>query len=210
MRLVVVGDGPAREHLERMASAVNATAGEQLVIFTGELADPRAAYAAADVVLGMGGSALRAMAFQKPVVVLGELGFAELLTPESLPTFLWQGFYGLGNGDKNPAPLAELIRPLLLDVSRRRELGAFARATVESRFSLIKSGERQETLYREWLQVPPARAVALREGFRSAAMVMAYKVRKRWDRLRGGAASEDFNAVDKIARTAELAAKPGN
>jgi glycosyltransferase involved in cell wall biosynthesis len=210
LRLVLVGDGPARLHLERLATEVNALSGEHTVILTGEITDPRAAYSGADIVLGMGGSALRAMAFQKPVVVLGELGFAQLLMPESLPTFLWQGFYGLGNGDKDPSVLADIMRPLLLDRERRRELGAYSRATVESRFSLVSSAERQESLYREWLETPVARNVALREGLRSAGMVLSHKMRRKWGQMRGGAPSEDFNAVEMIAKTAERAAKPGN
>src|SRR4051794_36571200 len=88
VRLVIVGDGPARDGLARAAAEVNARAGRGTVVLTGELADPRPAYAAADIVLGMGGSALRAMAFAKPLVVLGELGFAEVLTAESAATFL--------------------------------------------------------------------------------------------------------------------------
>ena len=48
------------------------TAGRQVVLLTGEIADPRPAYAAADVVVGQGGSALRGMAFGKPLVVVGE------------------------------------------------------------------------------------------------------------------------------------------
>ena len=120
-------------------------------MLTGELADPRPAYAAGDILLGMGGSALRAMAFAKPLVVLGELGFALPVTPETVDTFLWQGFYGLGDGDRRPEGLADLLRPLLADPARRGELGAFARQWVEGRFSLVAAGERQEQLYGEWL-----------------------------------------------------------
>ena len=54
--------------------------GRQVVLLTGEIADPRSAYAAADVVVGQGGSALRGMAFGKPLIVVGEEGFSELLT----------------------------------------------------------------------------------------------------------------------------------
>jgi glycosyltransferase involved in cell wall biosynthesis len=61
LRLLIVGDGAARSRLEREAAAVNAALHRRVVILTGALLDPRAAYAAADIVLGMGGSALRAM-----------------------------------------------------------------------------------------------------------------------------------------------------
>jgi glycosyltransferase involved in cell wall biosynthesis len=204
VRLVIVGDGPARDRVERAARAVNAASGEPTVTLTGELADPRPAYAAADVVLGMGGSALRAMAFAKPVVVLGEIGFAELLTPESAAVFLWQGFYGLGDGNTQPQPLVRILRSLLADPGRRAELGAFARELVESRFSLVSAGERQERFYQDWLAERPRRATLMIEAARTGGLLLSHKVRRRLDRWRGKTESEDFNAVAEIAKTAAL------
>ncbi len=204
-QLVVVGDGPAREHLEHVAAEVNASTGTKTVTLTGELADPRPAYAAGDVLLGMGGSALRAMAFAKPLVVLGELGFAELLTPDSTEIFLWQGFYGLGDGDQRPRGLADILRPLIDDPARRAELGAFAREFVEQRFGLVAAGERQELTYQEWLTLRIGRKTLAAQATRTAAQVLSHKVRQRIDRRRGRGATEDFNAVAEIAKTAELA-----
>ena len=77
---------------------MNAAVGRAIIGLTGQIDDPRPAYAAADVVVGQGGSALRGMAFGKPVVVVGEDGFSELLTSDSSPIFLQQGWYGLGPG----------------------------------------------------------------------------------------------------------------
>ena len=84
VQLVIVGDGPARDVVARAAAVANAR--DRNVILTGEMPDPRPAYAAADVALGMGGSALRAMAYEKPLVVQGENGFWKLLTPETVDT----------------------------------------------------------------------------------------------------------------------------
>jgi hypothetical protein len=58
LRLLVVGDGTARERLTQLAAEVNAELGREAVTLTGAMRDPRAAYAAADIVLGMGSSAL--------------------------------------------------------------------------------------------------------------------------------------------------------
>src|ERR1700680_2468459 len=82
--------------MEETTPAANARAGRKVAVLTGELQDPRSAYAAANVVLGMGGSALRGMAFGKPLIVQGERGFWELVTLESTLTFLRPGWEGGG------------------------------------------------------------------------------------------------------------------
>src|SRR3954471_14358418 len=148
----------------------------------------------------MGGSALRAMAFAKPLIVLGELGFAELLTPETAAVFLWQGFYGLGNGDTRAEGLAALIRPLLNDTRRRSELGGFSRRWVESRFSLAEAGRKQLDLYEQWLGSRSSRSVSVREAVHTASQLISYKLQQRLRRLRGYRSSEDFNAISEIAK----------
>ena len=60
LRLIIVGDGPARAELESLSKNVNAVLRREAVTLAGEWVDPRPAYAAADIVVGMGGSALRA------------------------------------------------------------------------------------------------------------------------------------------------------
>jgi glycosyltransferase involved in cell wall biosynthesis len=71
VRLILIGEGDAAAELGRRAGAVNAAAGRTVVELPGPLLDPREAYAAADVVVGMGSSALRAMAHGKPLLVQG-------------------------------------------------------------------------------------------------------------------------------------------
>ena len=94
VRYLIVGDGNARGVLEDAAKAVNSALGRRAVQFAGEMIDPRPAYASADVIVGMGGSALRGMAFEKPVIVVGEGGFSRIVTPESSQWFLYHGIYG--------------------------------------------------------------------------------------------------------------------
>src|SRR5690606_32800814 len=96
VHLLIVGGGEAEDHLRRRAAVVERGCGRRVVHFAGEQLDPRRYYAAADVVLGMGSSALRAMAIGRPVVVQGERGFALTCEPATIATFLRQGFWGVG------------------------------------------------------------------------------------------------------------------
>lgn len=142
LRLLVVGDGPCRPELQAAADRMNARLGREAVTLTGQLLDPRDAYAAADIVLGMGTSAQKGMAFGKPVVVQGERGYWETLTPATLPTYLRQNFYGTGDGGDGASRLATILTDLASDRSRWPELGAFGRSTALSVFSNDTAAEQ--------------------------------------------------------------------
>ncbi|HVB43955.1 MAG TPA: glycosyltransferase family 4 protein [Streptosporangiaceae bacterium] len=206
VQLAVVGDGPARGAVARAAAAANARAGRQVVTLTGPMSDPRPAYAAADVVLGMGGSALRGMAFGKPLVVQGEHGFWRLLTAESAPEFLYQGWYGLGtdrDGRRAGASrLSAILADLLDNVASWGQLGEFGRSLVDSRFSLGRAAATAEHVYTAAICRPPSLARAAADAATGLAGAARHKVRRKWDRARGRpVATDDFNA---IAAHAEL------
>jgi glycosyltransferase involved in cell wall biosynthesis len=192
-QLAVVGDGAARAEVAEAAAKANAQGGRTVVALTGQLTDPRPAYAAADVMLGMGGSALRGLAFGKPLVVQGERGFWQLLTPDTEPVFLRQGWYGIGEGDDGADRLAGILRPLLADPGRRAELGRRSRRLVEDRFSLAAAAARQEQVYAA--AGHPGRTALAADTARMLAGVGMHKVRRKWQRWRGTVATDDFNAV---------------
>lgn len=168
VRLVVVGTGEAADQLARRAVRVNEGAGREVVTMAGPTLDPRPAYAAADVVLGMGSSALRAMAHGKPVVVQGERGFSLPCRPDTLERFSWQGFYGIGGASSDSgAILVDQLAAILGDARTREALGSFGRRTVVERYSLTGAAERLLAMYE---QVPRARARPARLVRESAVM----------------------------------------
>lgn len=160
----MVGAGPSLEPLRAAAAAANAALGREAVLVPGQLADPRPAYQAADVVLGMGGSALRGLAFGKPVVVHGAAGYTALHEPGPLvEPHASRCMYGFGEGAAPPQLLAEQLRPLLDEPDRRAELGSWGREWVVGRFSLESVASAFEALYREVVTTPPGRASWLRD-----------------------------------------------
>ncbi|GAA2751626.1 glycosyltransferase [Kitasatospora cinereorecta] len=164
IRLAVVGDGPSRPRLRSLAAAANRELGREAVLVPGQLADPRPAYQAADLVLGMGGSALRGLAFGKPVIVHGADGYTAIHEPGPLvEPHASRCMYGFGDGSRDPRPLARQIRALLDDPQRRARLGGWGREWVVGRFSLESVATAFETIYLEQLRTPPGSRRWLRD-----------------------------------------------
>jgi glycosyltransferase involved in cell wall biosynthesis len=202
VRLAVVGAGGASDLVAERARRANALAGREVVTLVGSMADPRPAYAAADVLLGMGGSALRGMAFAKPLIVQGELGFWRLCTPETAASFLKGGWYGLGDiefplteaGHANSASRLILeLEPLIFDARYREELGRFGRELVVGRFSLDRATAIQERVYEE--AVKNKRGAHVLDAARSVSGAAIHTVRQRLLRKLNLGSSEDFNTV---------------
>lgn len=178
LKLVLVGDGSAREMLEREATRVNAALHRPAVIFTGALHDPRPAYDAADITLGMGGSALRALAHAKPLIVLGINGFAKTFEPTTVEYFYENGFYGVAPAAE---PVAELAAHIvsLMDSSRRDDLGRFGATEVQRRFALDVGAQHLEAIYRQSLEYSGSAPQRFARGIRTAARVGLHDIRRR-------------------------------
>lgn len=207
VRLVLVGDGPARDEVVSKADAVNTKVGSRVIVLTGQMADPRPAYAIADISLGMGGSALRALAFGKPLIVQGESGFFKTLTSDSVDQFLWSGWYGVGPGLQHGRQLLrDALTPLLADDVLRREIGDFGLKLVTERFSLERAAEIQLSKYQGALE-QQIRGRWLAQAA-AAARYCRYYALKRVRRALGREATDDFNSrpvsATNIAQRARL------
>lgn len=148
---VVVGGGDAEERLEAEGAAVNEQLGRPAVVFTGPLGDPRAAYDAADVMLGMGGSAARSLAFAKPLVVVGERGWSQRFSEETADFLFSQSFWSFEDVDDDRAQqlLIDQIAPLLDEADERARMAEFGRAFAEEHFGLEAMTERLVAIYDE-------------------------------------------------------------
>ncbi|AIY03614.1 glycosyl transferase family protein [Arthrobacter sp. PAMC 25486] len=209
VQLVIAGDGPARAEVATHVAASNKAMGVQRIFLAGELDDPRPAYACADASIGMGGSALRAMAFGLPLVVQGEDGFWELLDEDTVQTFLWQGWYGVGAGtDGAQEKLMAILERLMAEPQLRAHLGRFARSLVLKRFSLEGAAVRQLAFYQSAFDsASTGRRPELRHAARAAGRFLRYSGEQFWAKLARRYASDDFNATPVAARTLATASQ---
>ncbi len=145
VRLLVAGGGPGLVSVRERAESANARLGRDAIIVQGPMVDPRHAYNAADIVLGMGSSALKGLAFAKPLVVQGERGYWRLLDEATLETFTVQGWYG--SGGAGPVDLRSALGPLLGSQARREQLGAWGRRIVVEDYALEAAAASLEKIY---------------------------------------------------------------
>lgn len=146
LKLLVAGDGEGLGQVRRAAEVANRRWDRQIVTVTGLMLNPHDAYEASDIVLGMGSSALKGMAFAKPLVVQGASGFWRLLDEASVELFLRQGWFG--NGGNGADDLKAILSDLAADPDRRSALGRFGRTLVEQRFSLDNAATRLIEMYK--------------------------------------------------------------
>jgi glycosyltransferase involved in cell wall biosynthesis len=202
LQLLVVGSGHAHSEVAAAARAANEAAGEERIILTGEVDDPRWAYALGDIVLGMGGSALRGMAMGKPLIVQGEKGFWKTLSRDSVDDFLWQGWYGSGPGSGyGEEMLGGELLPLIKDRDLRDRLGEYSRTLVHERFSLDQAAARQIGYYSEVRKQRAQHDAVNLSTLHGAYGLFAYEVRRFRDSIRGTLVNDDFNASPVAGKT---------
>lgn len=189
--LAIVGDGSAEDLVAARAAAVN-QARPGTIIMCGRMSDPRGAYAAADIMLGMGGSALKSLSFAKPLIVQGENGFWKLLDESSLDEFEWQGWYGVGEGtERGESALAAELDRILDDEPLRGRLGVFGRRLVQDRYSLQAAAATMEGIYAGALA---RRQASWQEAVRAGTYFGSYLAERIWQRVQRKVVMDDFNS----------------
>ncbi len=138
----LVGNGPRRPELERMAKELGLT---NTVHFLGHRADVPAIYARADFGVlcstaeGMSNAVMEGMAAGLPMVVTRVGGNPELVS---------DGERGLVVPPLQPQAMSEAFQRLLRDRELGRRMGAEARAFVERELSLERLVRRHDAVYR--------------------------------------------------------------
>lgn len=144
--VLIVGEGPQRESLLKLASALGV--GER-VRFTGYLARLDSAWAVCDVAVvpsrreGLGLFALEAMAAEKPVIASDTGGLRETVR---------HGETGWLVAPNDPFALADALRRALNLRGSWREMGERGREHVASHFTWQRTAERLLECYRQLLR----------------------------------------------------------
>ena len=136
------------DHLQRLrALAIEQLGVSDRVVFTGEIADARPAFAALDVFVltsaqpePFGGVVMEAMGMSKPVIATALGGSLDQVV---------EGETGFLIPPADPDALAEKILILLKDQTLRTRMGAAARKRIETHFRLSQMINKIESIYLE-------------------------------------------------------------
>jgi glycosyltransferase involved in cell wall biosynthesis len=148
VRLILAGDGPERQRLERLAARLQL---DDRVDFLGDLPHEQVPqvlarldiFAMPSTYEGFGVAAIEAAAMEVPVVASNVYG---------IPDVVDDGVTGLLVPPKDVSALAQALRSLIADEERRRQMGRAARAFVAERYSWEKNTAQMESLYGEMLE----------------------------------------------------------
>jgi L-malate glycosyltransferase len=201
VRLIIVGDGQAASTLQARAMAVNQRHGREVITMAGATLDPRPAYAAADVVVGMGSSALRALAHAKAVVVQGERGFCAPFDAEHESLFASQGLYGLGDGTSGGPRLAEHLATLFANSELRESLGSRGREFVVNRCSLRAAAQRLFAIYKDVAAGQFRRRTLVGDAARLACLAAGIEIRDHLPAYRRIRSRLAQGRLDRVAVT---------
>lgn len=149
---VILAGGPApgsEDHLPKMKSLAEQLGLANEVIFAGEMADPRPAYAALDVFVlpsaqpePFAGVVIEAMMLELPVLGTSIGGTVEQVA---------EGETGFLVPPANPEALAHAARRLWQEPNLRRSMGRAGRIRVAEKFALTSHLQRVERIYEELL-----------------------------------------------------------
>jgi glycosyltransferase involved in cell wall biosynthesis len=143
--LVIVGEGPERQHLEKM---VQETGVSDQIIWAGYRANITSLLPAFDILLppslheGLPNTILEAMSVGLPVVATAVGGTPELIVNEKTGLLVLPG---------NPDALANAITILLENREARESMGLAGQQRVQQHFSVEKMVQKTEQLYEELL-----------------------------------------------------------
>lgn len=147
-RLLLAGDGPCRQELEKLAEELNLM---RAVTFAGFVKDVETVYAALDVFLlpsffeAFNNSLLAAMAYQIPSIAFRRGALTEIIE---------DGQSGLIVSGPDVAEICTAVKRILRDPGFARRIGEAARARVSANFSADHMVESTLAAYEEVLGTP--------------------------------------------------------
>ena len=148
LEILIVGNGDDFARLSAAAQKSNAEIGREAVKLVGARVDINRCIAAGDIFVGVSRAALEAMAMAKPTVVAGDEGYLGIYTKDKFEVAYDTNFCCRGQAMCTPDALYHDLKTLLeADKTALQALGADARETVETHYSIARMAKDYMCLY---------------------------------------------------------------
>lgn len=144
---------PSEERLRRIFAEINENIGRPVAVWARDESREAVRYTPmADVVVGTGRAAFEAMLAERPVIVVGNRGFAGVVDEDSIDDIAWYNFSGRNqrhnlSEEESVDLISKAIEELLDDDQRRVALGEFSRSYVERYLDVRTTVDALEELY---------------------------------------------------------------
>lgn len=137
LHVIIVGDGPGRESLEKEAQVINEMAKREVVHMTGAKVDVIPYYLQSSIIIGTARVALEGMMCGKPVIAIGNQGYTGIVT-ESKEDIQRDMYFGDHDalGKPNITNLVKDIRYVLKNKERRTKIGRWGKSWCEKIFDI--------------------------------------------------------------------------
>lgn len=137
LHLIVVGDGPGRESLEKEAQVINEMADKDVVHMVGAKVDVIPYYFQSSIIIGTARVALEGMMCGKPVIAIGNQGYTGIVT-ESTKDIQWDMYFGDHDAIEKPnvTNLVKDIKYLLKKKDKITKIGRWSRNWCEKMFDI--------------------------------------------------------------------------
>lgn len=144
------GRGDFFAEARKIADSINQEMNRKAIIFTGIIPDAYRLLRHAYIVLGQGRSAFEGMAFAKPTVVIGETGYAGIVSPELIEEIAFYNFSGRNKkkfavNDEFVAELTQLIE----HKDYYQTVALFGKNWVYEHIDIAKGIDRIEDVYNQ-------------------------------------------------------------
>lgn len=137
LHLIVVGDGPGRESLEKEAQVINEMADRNVVHMVGAKVDVIPYYLESDIIIGTARVALEGMMCKKPVIAIGNQGYTGIVD-ESRKDIQLDMYFGDHDALAKPnvTNLVKDIKQLLKNKAKTSRIGRWGKSWCEKMFDI--------------------------------------------------------------------------
>ncbi|MBI6873474.1 glycosyltransferase [Clostridium aciditolerans] len=137
LHVIVIGDGPGRESLEKEAQVINEMADRDVVHMIGTKVDVIPYYLQSNIIIGTARVALEGMMCKKPVIAIGNQGYTGIVD-ENRKDIQWDMYFGDHDALAKPnvTNLVRDIKYLLRNKENRIRIGGWGRSWCEKMFNI--------------------------------------------------------------------------